>query len=121
MPTASKTKATAASVTAGKPRPPRCRHDGWTVQRQLAFLEVYRRTRSAAAAARACGMSRESACRLRARDPQGLFAVMWDHLAAQPLRPSRRELVKDHISIIRRAFGPEGDGLHITPRTTTTS
>lgn len=29
-------------------------------------------------------MSRESAYRLRARDPQGLFALMWDEVVRRP-------------------------------------
>ena len=36
------------------------------------------RTRSVTRAARAAGMSRESAYRLRNRDPDGLFAAAWD-------------------------------------------
>ena len=77
----------------------RFRRDGWTPARQLAFLETLARTRSIAAAARAAGMSRESAYRLRTRDPQGLFAAAWDRtlkghkpLALRP-RPKRRQAV----------------------------
>jgi hypothetical protein len=54
------------------------RADGWTSARQSAFLEVLARTRSVTRAARAAGMSRESAHRLRNRDPYGLFAAAWD-------------------------------------------
>src|ERR1043165_7575042 len=55
-------------------RPEQCRRDGWTVRRQLAFLTVLQRTRSVTEAAKAAGMSRESAYRLRRREPDGLFA-----------------------------------------------
>ena len=55
-----------------------CRRDGWTPARQLRFLDALARTRSVTRAARAAGMSRESAYRLRARDPGGLFAAAWD-------------------------------------------
>lgn len=65
-------------------RPTRIRSDGWTVQCQLRFLEILRATRSVSAAARAAGMSRESAHRLRARDPHGLFAAMWDGACLPP-------------------------------------
>jgi hypothetical protein len=54
------------------------RRDGWTAARQLTFLSELARTHKVAKAARAAGMSRESAYRLRARDPHGLFAAAWD-------------------------------------------
>ena len=54
------------------------RRDGWTPARQLAFLDALVRTLSVTRAAAAAGMSRESAYRLRARDPAGLFAAAWD-------------------------------------------
>ena len=54
------------------------RRDGWTAQRQLTFLAELARTGSITRAARAAGMSRESAYRLRKRDPHGLFAAAWD-------------------------------------------
>ena len=53
------------------------RRDGWTVERQLAFLAALTRTRSVTKAARAVGMSRESAYRLRARRDGALFAAAW--------------------------------------------
>lgn len=56
--------------------PPRA--NGWTSARQLLFLAALARTRSVTRAAAAAGMSRESAYRLRARDPHGLFAALWD-------------------------------------------
>ena len=55
----------------------RFRRDGWTPQRQFALLDTLARTHCIAKAARAAGMSRESAYRLRARDPNGLFAAAW--------------------------------------------
>jgi hypothetical protein len=54
------------------------RRDGWTAKRQLAFLDELARSGRISIAARAAGMSRESAYRLRARDPGGLFAAAWD-------------------------------------------
>ena len=58
----------------------------WTPTRQLIFLHWLERTRSASAAAAKAGLSRESAYRLRARDPGGLFALMWDDIMARPFR-----------------------------------
>jgi len=54
------------------------RRDGWTPARQIRFLDMLARTRSVTRAARAAGMSRESAYRLRKRDPDGLLAAAWD-------------------------------------------
>lgn len=63
--------------------PERCRRDGWTAERQLRFLDALGRTRSVTRAARAAGMSRESAYRLRRRREAALFAAAWDK-ALQP-------------------------------------
>lgn len=63
--------------------PPR---PSWTPERQCLFLHWLERTRSATEAAARAGMSRESAHRLRARDPDGLFALMWKDIMARPFR-----------------------------------
>ena len=62
------------------------RRDGWSAERQLRFLDTLGRTRSVTTAARAAGMSRESAYRLRAR--AALFALLWD----RALQPPRRRI-----------------------------
>ncbi len=56
------------------------RRDGWTVERQLAFLAALTRTRCVTEATRVAGMSRESAYRLRHRAE--LFAALWDRALA---------------------------------------
>ena len=48
----------------------------WTGEKASAFLKLLGRTGSVAASARAVGMSRQSAYRLRARAPR--FAAFWD-------------------------------------------
>ncbi len=58
----------------------------WTPERQRIFLHWLERTRSASQAAARAGLSRESAYRLRARDPGGLFALMWLDIMARPFR-----------------------------------
>lgn len=69
----------------------RVRRDGWTADRQLAFLEALARTRSITRAAAAAGMRRETAYRLRNRPDGALFAAAWDRIfkghnrAAYPL------------------------------------
>jgi hypothetical protein len=69
----------------------RFRRDGWTPARQLRFLDVLARTGCVARAAAAAGMSRESAYRLRKRDPRGLFAAAWDRVLASSVRRPRKE------------------------------
>jgi hypothetical protein len=66
--------------------PTSTRRDGWTAERQLRFLDTLGRTRSVTSAARATGMSRESAYRLRARSAGALFALLWDRAMQPPLR-----------------------------------
>jgi hypothetical protein len=72
----------------------RFRQDGWTPARQLVFLDLLSRTRSVTRAARAAGMSRESAYRLRRRPSASLFAAAWDRALeghrAINLAPRRR-------------------------------
>lgn len=106
--------------------PRRVRRDGWTGERQLAFLTVLGRTRSVTKAAAAAGMSRESAYRLRARRPGGLFATLWDRAVQAPrpivrLEPGPGEShigdadLMRHLSFARRYRPPlsrQGDEDH---------
>lgn len=57
---------------------------GWTIKRQPHFLHLLFLSRSVTHATRAVRMSRESANRLRKRDPHGLFAAAWDRALAGP-------------------------------------
>ncbi len=54
------------------------RHDGWTPARQAAFLRELAATHNVAAAARAVGMSRQSAYKLRARLHGTPFDKGWE-------------------------------------------
>jgi hypothetical protein len=91
-----------------RPVPEPCRRDGWTADRQLGFLENLARTRSVSAAAAAVGMSRESAYRLRRRDPAGLFAAAWDRaMGAGRVTLTRAEVDEGHRRLIAGACGPE--------------
>ena len=63
---------TALTATTG-----RHRHDGWTAERQTAFLEALASTHSVAGAARVAGMSRQSAYALRARLKGEPFDLAW--------------------------------------------
>ena len=54
------------------------RHDGWTPARQAVFIGKLFETRNVCAAARAVGLGRESAYRLRKRPGAAGFAAAWD-------------------------------------------
>jgi hypothetical protein len=61
-----------------EPAPVRRRHDGWTAERQIAFIERLADCGSVSAAARHVGMSRESARRLRQSPFGRAFRDAWD-------------------------------------------
>lgn len=93
-------------------RPARPRHDGWTPGRQLDFLDMLARTGSVTRSAQAAGMSRESAYRLRSRQPDGLFAAAWDRALAPARRPlGPAEVDEGHIRALAAACGAEGRAL----------
>jgi hypothetical protein len=71
-------------------RKPTVRRDGWTVERQLSFLDALARTRSITKAVRTAGMSRESAYRLR--DRAQLFAALWDRALAFEPEPAKVDI-----------------------------
>ena len=91
---------TVDSLSSRKSSPP-VRRDGWTAERQLAFLHALARTRSVVRAAAAAGMSRESAYRLRTRPAGALFAAAWDRTLAQ-----RSQMARTRASQ-RRPLRPE--------------
>ena len=72
------TRARHVRVPAFLPVPLRPRADGWTPLRQAGFLVALARTRSVAAAAKAVGMARATAYRLRGKPGAESFAAAWD-------------------------------------------
>lgn len=68
--------------------PLRHRIDGWTPRRQRAFLAALAQTRSVTRSARAVGLSRNAAYRLRGHPAARDFAAAWDAVMASP-RPVR--------------------------------
>lgn len=60
------------------PVPVAPRADGWTPDRQIAFIHELAATACVATAARNIGMSRESAYRLRVRPDAGAFRDAWE-------------------------------------------
>ena len=92
------------------------RNDGWTPRRQLRFLEVLLLTRSVTKGAGAAGMSRESAHRLRKREPRGLFALAWDRaLDAGRVTVTRAEVDEGHTRIIAMSCDTERARLRPKP------
>lgn len=76
------------------PVPVRARSDGWTAERQCAFIAALARTGCVGSAAEAAGMSRETAYRLRRRKGAESFAAAWDSiLAARPRGSSSLALI----------------------------
>ncbi len=65
-----------ASKTSSKP--PTTRHDGWSLAKQAMFLRQLSATHSVSEAARAAGMTRQSAYRLRSRLKGKPFDLAWE-------------------------------------------
>ena len=68
---------------------PAARHDGWTLDRQIAFLSALAKTRSVTAAAAAVGMTRKGAYRFRATRSGVEFGGAWDRILRGPARLDR--------------------------------
>ncbi|MDD3799579.1 MAG: hypothetical protein PHE36_10420 [Novosphingobium sp.] len=68
------------------PVPLRGRGDGWTVERQGAFIGLLAETGSVSEAARRVGMSRKGAYQLRSRPGAEGFAAAWDVALGSPPR-----------------------------------
>ena len=87
-------KACHPRVPAFSPVPGRNRADGWTPDRQAAFLAELALTASVSAAARRVGMARESVYRLRRRAGSESFAAAWDVVLRRQV-PSKRKVTAD--------------------------
>ncbi|WP_157083050.1 hypothetical protein [Novosphingobium lentum] len=79
------------------PVPVRGRRDGWTPERQGAFLVALARTRSVRAAAQCVGMTRETAYRLRRHADAASFAGAWDIVLGRAA-PGRRKVTPDELA-----------------------
>lgn len=66
------------STPLGAPIPVRYRHDGWTPERQLEFIEALSECGCVDEAAKSVGMSRNSAYALRRRHDAQAFRLAWD-------------------------------------------
>jgi molybdenum-dependent DNA-binding transcriptional regulator ModE len=75
----------------------RARTDGWTPERQAAFLGALAETGSVSAAARRVGMARETAYRLRRRCDATSFAAAWDAVVGKPA-PARLKVTAEELA-----------------------
>ena len=76
------------------PVPGAARHDGWTPERQRAFIAALAQHGGVAAAARSVGMTPQTARRLRQRDGAADFAHAWDIAAEEGRGRSVDEAVR---------------------------
>jgi hypothetical protein len=88
---------------------PRERHDGWSPDRQVAFLEALARTGNVRAAARYAGLSRESAYRLRRRPDARAFARAWDAALIHARDVFQDELMDKGLNGWREAVWHQGE------------
>lgn len=70
------------------------RHDGWSPERQRAFIAALAEHGGVAAAARAVGMTPQSANRLRKRPDAESFARAWTAALFQGRQESRDEAIR---------------------------
>lgn len=84
------------------PVPLRARADGWTAARQARFIGMLAETGSVAEAARAVGMRRESAHRLRRRGGAESFAHAWDTVIALRARTAGKS-----VTLPKRKITPD--------------
>jgi hypothetical protein len=82
-----------------EPVPVRSRRDGWTPERQRAFIAALAKTLCIDRAAASVGLSRESVYRLRRHPGAGSFAAAWDAVMARKGRGATA-----HSLLWHRAF-----------------
>ena len=86
--------------------PLRARADGWTPLRQAEFIGHLAETRSVAGAARAVGMARETAYRLRGRAGGEGFDAAWDAALARTATAAGRARLLAALETARDAIKP---------------
>ena len=82
----------------------------WTGAKAATFLKLLARSGKVAASARAVGMSRQAAYRLRGRAPQ--FAALWERAMAEAeaqQASARRERKAVHPLLARTLLPPQSD------------
>jgi hypothetical protein len=88
---------------------PRARHDGWSPDKQVVFLEALARTGNVKAAARYAGLSREGAYKLRRRPDARAFARAWDAAIIHARDIFQDELMDKGLNGWREAVWHQGE------------
>ncbi|WP_109355721.1 hypothetical protein [Sphingorhabdus sp. EL138] len=88
---------------------PRARHDGWSPDKQVVFLEALARTGNVKAAARYAGLSREGAYKLRRRPDARAFARAWDAAIIHARDVFQDELMDKGLNGWREAVWHQGE------------
>lgn len=92
----------------------RNRHDGWTVERQKAFIAALARTGTVSTAVRFVGKSPASAYKLRQRPGAESFAAAWDNALSEARLRAFDTLVDRAMrgSMIPRFYAGRFIGMH---------
>lgn len=88
---------------------PKERHDGWSPDKQVLFLEALARTGNVRAAATYAGLSRESAYKLRRRPDARAFARAWDAAIIHARDVFQDELLDKGLNGWREAVWHQGE------------
>ena len=86
------------------------RHDGWTEARRAKLLECLAATPDVRRACAVVGLSRQSAYRLRRRDPD--FAVAWDDALRRAHAAAHRAFIEALPEALRRALSESSTPCH---------
>lgn len=79
----------------------KARHDGWSPERQIRFIEELAAIRSITKACRAVGMSRDSAYKLRDRPEAAQFRLAWRQ-ALEPDQAAERRRSPRELQRLKR-------------------
>lgn len=97
--------------TAAPARKPR--RDGWTPIRRAALLACLSAVPDVRRACAAIGMSRQSAYRLRGRDPD--FAAAWDDALRDGHAAMRRSFIEGLPEALRRTLSGSSNSCNLQP------
>jgi hypothetical protein len=97
------------SLISFDPVPVRARHDGWTAQKQIAFIEALAETGCVAEACRRVGMSESSAHRLRRRPCGWAFRRAWDAAGDYGLHRLEQAVVSRSVNGVARPIFYKGE------------
>lgn len=87
------------------PKPNRTRHDGWTAERQIAFIEALAETGVVEEACRRVGMSDSAAYKLRRQPSGAAFREAWDAALDYSLhRLEQDAVVRSRHGVARPVF-----------------